>query len=251
MWDVHLDSDAPFLQSFRSAPDRDLLAAALALPAIGGGARVLELGCGASRFLPHIAAVPGVTVAGVDFSERGVALTVDALRRVGADPSGIVLGRIEDYVPDHLQEFDVVLSFGLVEHFADLNGIVAEHFRSVRPGGTVMITAPNLSALNRYWARLASPDIFTWHRPISARQVVRAIQLAGGRDIEVLHLGGVRLFAHASGAISARSLLTNTIRKVVNGVGEALFRLSPTWARRIGGRFASPMFAVTATSEPG
>jgi len=249
LWNVRLDAEAPFTEVFRAAPDRDLLSTILELPSIGPGSSVLELGCGASRHLPHLAQRPGVRVAGVDFSPRGVQLTKDALEGVGADASDIVLGRIEEYVPQHRSAFDVVMSFGLVEHFSDLDDIVRAHVDAARDGGTVLIAAPNLSSVNLVWARLAAPDLFTWHRPISAHDVAIALARTGAKVVAIRHLGGPRLFAQGGGRLSLRLASTNVVRKIVNGVGELLFRASPSLARRLAGRTLSPFFAVIAFAQ--
>jgi 2-polyprenyl-3-methyl-5-hydroxy-6-metoxy-1,4-benzoquinol methylase len=47
-------------------------------------------------------------------------------------------------LPDnHLHKFDVVMSFGLAEHFTDRMPIFAAHVNLLKPGGTAIISVPN------------------------------------------------------------------------------------------------------------
>jgi SAM-dependent methyltransferase len=235
---------------FRSAPDRAILAAAIAQTRLRPGDKVLELGCGFSELLTRIALATHTRVGGVDFSEKGVERTRHLLSEFAIDESEIVLGTIESYVLDHRAEFDAVVSFGLVEHFADLRSIVDSHFICAKPWGRVFITAPNLAGINLAWARRVAPALFTWHRPISPDDLVPLCRSAGGVEIAVEYLGGPRLFAspYPEHGILPR-LLAHSVRKAFNGTGEVLYRMSPRFASRLGGARLSPFFAVAATRQ--
>ena len=229
----------------RSAPERAILASALAHCRLRPGDRVLELGCGASRFLPQLALTAGVEVAGVDFSEEGVAQTRRALVGVGVDCGEISLGAIEAYVPRVEGSFDAVVSFGLVEHFDDLELIVAQHFQCARPGGRVFVEAPNLSGPNLAWMRRVAPSLLKWHRPLDAERVAAAFRAAGATDVSVEHLGGPRLFAPPDpGRLSAGAW---AVRKTVNGLGELASRVAPRGSARLAGAPLSAYFAVSGT----
>ena len=220
--------------------------------------RVTELGCGDPTFLPRLALARGVRVAGVDFSSLAIERAHQALASLGVDSSEIELGDIAEYVERHEGQFDAVVSFGLVEHFTDLDEILLAHFRCTRPGGRVFVSAPNLSGLNLTWARQVSPETFlvdrtvttVWHRPISASEVESTFRRLGADEIEIEYVGGPRLWAYPQ-SIRGRSRLrvgvARAVRKSVNGAGEALNRLSPSLARRVGGSGLSPSFVVAGT----
>jgi SAM-dependent methyltransferase len=55
------------------------------------------------------------------------------------------------YVPE--QEYDLVLSCGLIEHFQDTADIIRRHIAFVKPGGTLFITLPNFKALNGWFQK--------------------------------------------------------------------------------------------------
>jgi 2-polyprenyl-3-methyl-5-hydroxy-6-metoxy-1,4-benzoquinol methylase len=251
LWDEYMaDTPIDVERPFRSAPDRALLARALEATGLREADTVLELGCGSSAFLTRMVLATGAHAAGVDFSAASLERTREAFRRVRLDPSRLVLASIADYVGQHRDEFDVVVSFGMAEHFADLREIVAAHLLCAKPGGRIFIAAPNLSRLNLAWVKAAAPSLLSWHRPLTLEQVAAAVAAAGARDIRGWHVGGVRLFANPD-PTGAHAVVPPTaawlLRKLVNGIGEATYRLWPAGAEHLAGRSASPFFAVAAT----
>jgi 2-polyprenyl-3-methyl-5-hydroxy-6-metoxy-1,4-benzoquinol methylase len=255
LWDEYMAETAIDVERpFPSAPDRALLALALEATGLREGETVLELGCGSSAFLTRMALATGAHAAGVDFSEASLERTRDAFRRVGLDPSWLVLASIGDYVGDHRDEFDVVVSFGMAEHFADLDDIVAAHLVCAKPGGRIFVAAPNLSRLNLAWVKAAAPSLLSWHRPLELEQVAAALLRSGAIDVRGWHVGGIRLFANPdpprAGTV-VRPAAAWLVRKLVNGLGEATYRLWPGGAERLAGSTASPFFAVAATKPAG
>jgi SAM-dependent methyltransferase len=237
------------IRPFPSAPDRALLESVLRLSGLRQGQTVAELGCGSSAFLPRMGAATGARVAGADFSPEGLDRTRAGLSQLGLDDSGLVLAAIADYVPEHEDEFDVVVSFGLVEHFADLRAIVADHLRCTKAGGTVCIAAPNLSRVNLAWVRATAPSLLSWHRPIDAAEVADIVASCGGRDLRIEYRGGFRLFAHpdqTGGRWVARAT-ARAVRKCVNAIGEASYRIAADAVQRAAGARFSPFFVVAAT----
>jgi SAM-dependent methyltransferase len=51
------------------------------------------------------------------------------------------------------QQYDLVLSCGLIEHFNDTVDIINRHIAFVKPGGTLFITLPNFKALNGWFQK--------------------------------------------------------------------------------------------------
>jgi 2-polyprenyl-3-methyl-5-hydroxy-6-metoxy-1,4-benzoquinol methylase len=104
----------------------------------------------------------GYRVAGCDGSMRGLQLTVENLRLCGVEPIGVWRGKAEEsgVLPSG---FDVVASFGLVEHFADPMLVLESHAAAVKPGGYVIIGMPNITGINRIFQRVANPKPLLWH----------------------------------------------------------------------------------------
>ena len=65
------------------------------------------------------------------------------------------------YVPE--QQYDLVLSCGLIEHFVDTADIIKRHINFVKPGGSLFITLPNFNALNGWFQKQFDPENYKIH----------------------------------------------------------------------------------------
>lgn len=66
-----------------------------------------------------------------------------------------------NYTPE--QQYDLVLSCGLIEHFNDTTDIINRHINFVKPGGTLFITLPNFKALNGWFQRNFDKENYDKH----------------------------------------------------------------------------------------
>ena len=65
------------------------------------------------------------------------------------------------YKPE--QQYDLVLSCGLIEHFNDTADIINRHIAFVKPGGTLLITLPNFKALNGWFQKNFDKENYDKH----------------------------------------------------------------------------------------
>lgn len=102
-------------------------------------AALLDLGCGGGLLAPH---VTGYRHVGVDVSASALAVAASH----GVEP---VLADVAD-LPFEDESFDVVAAGEIFEHVEDLERVVAEATRVLRPGGTLVcdtINATGFAAL--------------------------------------------------------------------------------------------------------
>ena len=98
--------------------------------------RILDNGTGLGTYLEAIGRVsPGSLRVGLEIEHERA---VDALARA----DGIVLG-VGEQLPFADDSFDLILSNEVIEHVTDDRAAVAEMARVARPGGRVVIFAPN------------------------------------------------------------------------------------------------------------
>jgi SAM-dependent methyltransferase len=101
------------------------------------GRRVLDAGCGAGEYARALAAL-GAKVCGVEIDGEKLAKS-----RVGADVRAhLVQGDLER-TPFASACFDVVLLNEVIEHVPDDAAALREAFRLLRPGGALVVFAPN------------------------------------------------------------------------------------------------------------
>jgi SAM-dependent methyltransferase len=109
---------------------------ALLLGAVRPGERVLDLGCGAGRFLAALAQA-GAEPVGVEIAEA-------ALERARVNAPGAELALLEPdgSLPLAHHSVDVVWCSEVLEHAADAGHLLHEARRVLRPGGRLLATVP-------------------------------------------------------------------------------------------------------------
>jgi 2-polyprenyl-3-methyl-5-hydroxy-6-metoxy-1,4-benzoquinol methylase len=154
---------------------------------------LFEVGCAPGAWMGFLSRQLHVEVSGCDVSTLGVATARENLRLLG------VRGRVyeadvfdlAEKIPDR---FGLVYSFGVVEHFDDLASILRAHADLCEPGGTVLVTAPNLQGLSGAIFRRASPTVMDSHRLVTPTQLRRAARRAGLEPLAIGYGGPLSAF---------------------------------------------------------
>jgi 2-polyprenyl-3-methyl-5-hydroxy-6-metoxy-1,4-benzoquinol methylase len=109
----------------------------------------LELGSFPGAFIPTVAR-QGFLVHGVDFNRKNATDLPQWLRRLHYPVGEFWVDDIFDFIKDTNRKFDLVCSFGLIEHFENYPAIIDAHIALTKPGGRIVITAPNFRGLMQY-----------------------------------------------------------------------------------------------------
>ncbi len=73
----------------------------------------------------------------------------------------IIEADLFNYKPGKL--YDMVLSFGLIEHFNDTKAIIETHLQFLKPGGVLFITLPNFKSVNGWVQRNFEKENYDKH----------------------------------------------------------------------------------------
>jgi 2-polyprenyl-3-methyl-5-hydroxy-6-metoxy-1,4-benzoquinol methylase len=142
---------------------------------------VVELGCARSAWLPYFAREFHATVAGLDYSALGATQAAARLRQHGIE-GDVRCADLFDPPSDWCGEFDVVVWFGVAEHFEDTTHAVRAAARLLKPGGLLITEIPNMSGLVGWVQRVANRPVYDIHVPHS-REDLRAHHVAAGLDV--------------------------------------------------------------------
>lgn len=142
---------------------------------------LLEVGCGRSAWLPYFALRFGFSVAGLDYSPIGCRQAEQVLARAGVG-GAVYCADLFDPPVELRDAFDVVVTFGVVEHFEDTRAAVRALGRFVRPGGLVITNVPNMvGAIGTLQRRLNRP-VYDVHQPLDP-EALRAAHLGAGLEV--------------------------------------------------------------------
>ncbi len=158
----------------------------------GGGARVLDVGCGGGLLSAALAAL-GFSVTGVDPSRRSVA----AAR---ANTTATYVAGLGERLPFADASYDAAVVAEVLEHAADAGGVVDEAARVLRPGGVICFAGPNRTTLSRLalidaaqrWraTRVLPADLHEWERFVRPSELR---SMLAGNGVEVREVVGVGL----------------------------------------------------------
>lgn len=160
----------------RRAWHEELLADLAAMA--GPSAELMELGCGGSAFLPYFANQLKFQVSGIDYSATGLEIARQACEAQGVTPS-LYCGNILDVPGECRDRYDVVVSFGLLEHFTDTDATVAAFAKFLRPGGRILTVIPNMQGVCGLGQRMLAPEVFRLHEVITAEELADAHSRVG------------------------------------------------------------------------
>lgn len=140
--------------------------------------RLVEVGCARSQALPVLAKRLGLSVSGIDYSQNGCEQTRVMMEREGV--SGEIYCSDIFSVPDSLKgTFDVVVSFGLIEHFSNTHEIVSALAALLRPGGVILTNIPNMKGTTGFVQKILNRGIYDIHIPLTPTQLQSAHEAAG------------------------------------------------------------------------
>jgi 2-polyprenyl-3-methyl-5-hydroxy-6-metoxy-1,4-benzoquinol methylase len=158
-----------------------------------GEGEVLELGCAPGAMLLTLHELrPGHRYSGIDFAPAGLEVARAQLAASGVEAT-LHSGDIRTA---EIPAADLVMSFGLIEHFDSPVEVMADHRRFVKPGGMVAVTVPNyahprvVKLLRRF-----SPETLATHNLeiMSPAAMVAALTSAGFTEVEAGYAGGPSL----------------------------------------------------------
>ena len=183
------------------------------------GKKVLEIGCARSVWLPYFAKEFGFKIYGIDYSEIGYQQAMQILSNEGVE------GRIicaDFYVPPGslLKAFDVVVSFGVLEHFKDTTACISAFSKFLKPGGLLITNIPNLCGLNGLIQKMINRPIFDIHVPLNRNALMQAHRINGLRVISCdyflfVNLGVLNFENLRGGLVYKAARLRSWINEVV------------------------------------
>lgn len=159
----------------------------------GRGGACLELGCFPGRFIAVFGEL-GFELHGVDLTPRTETELGPWLAARGHRVGQFV--RADFFTHPYPRQYDVVCSFGVIEHFPDWPAFLAHQASLVAPGGWLVVTAPNFRGwLQRGLHRFLDRPNYDRHCVDAMRPAAWAAELTR-RGWTVLEHGGLGKFEY-------------------------------------------------------
>jgi len=114
-----------------------------------------EIGCYPGNFLIYLGTRFDYVVSGIDTTSYVLSRLPQHLINHGVKVGKFHQGDFLSFESSDV--YDVVCSFGFIEHFSNLEEVIERHIRLVKPGGILIISCPNFRGLQYIFHRLLDP----------------------------------------------------------------------------------------------
>jgi len=132
--------------------------------------KFLEIGCSPGRWLIYFNNEFNYQITGVEYTEIGAKLSRENLKT--SNIAGNMLN--EDIFRASLpkESFNVVFSYGFLEHFQDSENVIKTHWNLIKKGGYIILIIPNFkNSINYLVQRLIDKENIKKHKLISAENL--------------------------------------------------------------------------------
>ncbi|WP_316746974.1 class I SAM-dependent methyltransferase [Pedobacter gandavensis] len=141
-------------------------------------------------------------------------------------PSDINIVETDLFNYQPTQQFDLVLSCGLIEHFNDTADIINRHIAFVKPGGTLFITLPNFKALNGWFQKSFDRENYDKHNIdcMDPKLLANICQQAGLEVVQSKYFGNFSLWLENE---QQKPLSVRLLKKTMWFVGKVFTKIIP------------------------
>ncbi|MBL0941523.1 MAG: class I SAM-dependent methyltransferase [Alphaproteobacteria bacterium] len=209
------------------------------------GLSVLEIGCANSIWPIYFHKYFDAKVSGLDYSEVGCEKSRALLKHYEV-PGNIYCADLFKPPADLLQKFDLVVSFGVVEHFENTAECLKSCAAFVKPGGALLTLIPNMPSIIGFIQKYVDRDIYDVHMPLTKQMFKKAHEQANLPLKEYGYFMSINLGVVNSGVFS-NNPFNKYLRHVLSSISKICWIFERCGVRIPKNRFTSPY--ILAVSE--
>ncbi|RYY33753.1 MAG: methyltransferase domain-containing protein [Sphingobacteriaceae bacterium] len=167
-------------------------------------------------------------------------ITYQLLQANGLQPNDIdiIEADLFNYTPE--RQYDLVSSFGLIEHFNDTKAIIETHLQFLKPGGVLFITLPNFTGVNGWVQRKFDMENYNKHniKSMNLQLLADNCKALGLKEVECYYSGKFSIWLENKGQ---KSSITKAFLKGVWLAGKVFTKIV-----RVESKVLSPYIVLKA-----
>ncbi|CAN5569070.1 hypothetical protein BH11BAC1_BH11BAC1_06720 [soil metagenome] len=157
------------------------------------GKTMMEIGCGNSSWLSYFANTFGMSVNGIDYSEKGCEQSRKIFERDHVNGT-IYFGDFFNPPATVPHDFDFIYSGGVVEHFEDTTAAVKAFSSYLKKDGIMITTLPNMAGLSGWIQKAFNKPVYDTHVPLTKKQIVAAHENAGLEILSAQYYASISMY---------------------------------------------------------
>ncbi len=128
------------------------------------------------------------------------------------------------------RQYDMVLSFGLIEHFENTRSIIETHLQFLKEKGVLFITLPNFTGVNGWVQKTFDKDNYSKHniKSMDPEMLALIFRDLGLQDVESCYYGRFSVWLENK---SQKSFFARTLVKTIWYAGKILTKAIPFESR--------------------
>lgn len=208
--------------------------------------KILEIGCAHSIWPHYFTRYHNAQVDGLDYSETGCRKTQAMWDEQGLKGK-IVCADMFNPPADLLGQYDIVMSFGVVEHFEDTAACLSACAAFVKPGGHLFTMIPNMAGILGLLQKHIDRTVYDVHVPLSRKILIAAheaaaLEVRDSCNFMSINLNVVNSTQHAGTAYG------RLLRRVLSVSSKLIWIFERHVLRLPANAFTSPYILVLAKS---
>src|ERR1700761_553674 len=142
----------------------------------------------------------------------------------------IIEADLFNYTPE--EKYDMVLSFGLIEHFSDTKAIIETHLQFLKPGGILFITLPNFTGVNGWIQRKFDLENYNKHNisSMNPKMLAETCKQLGLKNVESYYHGRFTVWLENS---SEKSAMAKRVTKAIWWAGKIATKIVPVESKAL------------------
>jgi SAM-dependent methyltransferase len=200
----------------------------------GQGKSILEIGCFPGRYLFHFGKHQ-YELNGIDITDEMDGQFSQWLRGKGFTVGDIEKADVFKYQPP--KKYDIVASFGFIEHFSNFTDLIKQQISWTKPGGFTIISVPDFAnPVQGFFHKLADKELLSIHN-LKAMDLKAWKEALKGTNTEIIfegHFGGYAFWAGQQKRNIFQKLIVKTGYFLNNTLSGKIKKSSPLYSPFMG-----------------
>lgn len=157
-------------------------------------------------------------------------ITRQLLEANGLDAGCVEIIEADLFNYTSVNQYDMVLSFGLIEHFEDTRTIIETHLQFLKEEGVLFITLPNFRGLNGWVQKTFDPENYQKHniKSMDPEMLAQCFRDFGLKNVSSCYYGKFSVWLENK---SQKSFFAKALVKTIWIAGKLLTKIVPFESR--------------------
>lgn len=194
---------------------------------------ICEIGCSMSQNLLYFHDNFGYQINGIDYDKKSALKTKIIYQNMGYESN---IYHRDFFDNTHFPKYDILVSFGVFEHFENLDKSIKHTLNYINEGGTIITMIPNMNGIVGFLQKMLNKKVYDIHIPYTKEEILEAHEINGYKTLFCDYYG-----LYQGGVINISGVkYENIIRKILAIPGKPIYFINRLLNIRTDCKYISP-----------